>query len=66
MNTGFTKKQKKHNASNDDRFVIEIEVQMSDHPLAINGSDWNVIFVVKFGEIVIVGRCYFLIFHLVP
>eukprot|EP00094_Tigriopus_californicus_P011496 TCALIF_11101-PA protein Name:"Protein of unknown function" AED:0.09 eAED:0.09 QI:0/0.77/0.73/0.95/0.48/0.58/46/1495/2737 len=56
MNTGFTKKQKNHNASRDDRFAIEVEVQMSDHVLATNGSSWNVALAVKFGEIVVVAN----------
>ena len=54
-NGGFTYLQGNH-SEKDDRFVVQVEVRVTDHPLNTPGSVHDLFAAVKFGDVIIVGK----------
>ncbi len=55
VNSGWTVKQGQH-ASTDDQFNVKVEVQLSDHALTADSATFDVLFAVKFGDVIVVGK----------
>ncbi len=54
-NAGFTKRSGTHKTT-DDHFAVEVQVQMSDHPLTEAEKSFDVYFAVKMVETIVVGK----------
>ncbi len=56
VNSGWALKRGIYNASNDDAFLLAVEVEMSDHPATFTGEKFNVYLAVKFGSNIVVSK----------
>ncbi len=56
INSGMTFMQGVYNATYDDQFAIQVQIQMSDHPLTANNTNFNIYFSVQFDDVIAVSE----------